>query len=315
MNYIKRLISAILNVIVVSLIVFLIFELLPGDPVIAKMGTEGNAVIEAQLREQFGLNRPLYIRYLSWLGEALRGNLGFSFSYSNYTVVELIKSRLVTTLSIAIGTLVTVITLSIPLGVWIAKNAEKKYVKFIKILSQIGFSLPNFWVGVILLLIFSLKLKLVPVMGVINWERYPERTIETLILPILSLSIGTIPLVSHYLSNAMKDESKKDYVRLAKSKGLGKGEIFKRHILRNSLISVITILGMITISLVTGTIVIENVFALPGLGTLLMQGINQKDYPLVQGIILYISIAIVFINFVIDTLYSLIDPRIRVRGR
>ena len=315
MSYIKRIISAITNVIVVSLIVFLIFELLPGDPVIARMGTEGNAVLEEQLREQFGLNRPLYERYLSWLGEALSGNLGESYSYTNYSVVELIRGRLVTTLSIAVGTLLTVVTLSIPLGVWLAKNEEKRYVRVIKVLSQIGFSLPSFWVGIILLLIFSLKLKLVPVIGRIDWIRSPQKSMEALFLPILSLSIGGIPLVSHYLSNAMRDESQRDYVRVARSKGLRKGEIFNRHILRNSLISVVTILGMITISLVTGTIVIENVFALSGLGTLLVQGINQKDYPLVQGIILYISIAIVFINFVIDILYSIIDPRIRVRGK
>lgn len=315
MNYIKQLVSAALNIIVVSLIVFLIFQMLPGDPVISRMGTEGNAVLEAQLRAEFGLDKPLYMRYLHWLMGVFKGDLGTSFSYSGYTVVELIKSRLTTTLSIALGTLITVIVLSVPLGIWMAKNIHRRYVRVIKAISQIGFSLPSFWVGIILLMIFSLKLKLVPAIGTINWSRYPMRTLETLILPILSLSIGAVPLVSHYLSNAMKDESRKDYVRVARSKGLKRDEIFNRHILRNSLISVITILGMITISLVTGTIVIENVFALPGLGTLLMQGINQKDYPLVQGIVLYISIAIVFINFVIDIIYSLIDPRIRIKGR
>lgn len=315
MNYLKRLLSAAVTVIVVSLIVFLMFQMLPGDPVLARLGTEGNAILEARLREELGLNQPLYVRYFKWFLGVLKGDLGKSFSYSNYAVIDLIKSRLVTTLSIAAGTLVTVIALSIPLGVWIAKNSQKKYVKVIKAVSQIGFSIPSFWLAIILLMIFSMKLKMLPAIGTINWSRYPMRTFLSLILPVISLSIGTIPMVSHYLSNAMADENRRDYVRIARSKGLGKNEIFNKHILRNSLISVITILGMITVSLVTGTIVIENVFALPGLGTLLMQGINQKDYPLVQGIVLYISIAIVMINFVIDIIYSIIDPRIRIKGR
>ncbi|MEG2486283.1 MAG: ABC transporter permease, partial [Cetobacterium sp.] len=208
-------------------------------------------------------------------------------------------------------TLIIVLATSIPLGTFLAKNNKIKFFKFLKVFSQIGFSIPAFWIAIILIYIFSLKLKLLPTLGTINWNRYPITSMKSLILPVLTLSISKVPLVSHYLCNSMIEESTKDYVRVAKSKGLNQNEIYRNHILRNSLISVITIIGMITIYLITGTIIIENVFALPGLGTLLMEGINRKDYPLVQGIVLYISLAVILINFLIDIAYSIIDPRIR----
>ncbi|MGL4307508.1 ABC transporter permease [Cetobacterium sp. SF1] len=314
MNYLKKILSALSTVFITSLIIFLLFELLPGDPVLARMGVESDPIVEARLREEFGLSQPVYMRFFKWIYQVLKGNLGNSFSYSNYTVLELIKSRVPTTLTITLGTLLIVLIVSIPLGSLLARKQEKKSFRLLKIFSQVGFSIPSFWVAIILMYIFSLKLKLLPTVGTVNWSRYPITTIKSLVLPILTLSISKVPLVSHYLSNSMLEESHKDYVRVAKSKGLSMDEIFKKHILRNSLISVITIIGMISIYLVTGTIVIENVFALPGLGTLLVEAINRKDYPLVQGIVLYISIAVIFINFIVDIAYSIVDPRIRKRG-
>lgn len=314
MNYLKKILSALSTVFITSLIIFLLFELLPGDPVLARMGVESDPVVEARLREEFGLAQPVYIRFFKWIFQVLRGNLGNSYSYSNYTVLELIKSRMPTTLTIMVGTLIIVLLVSIPLGSLLARKQDKKIYRIFKIFSQVGFSIPSFWIAIILMYIFSLKLGLLPTVGTVNWSRYPITTIKSLALPIATLAISRVPLVSHYLSNSMLEESHKDYVRVAKSKGLSKDEIFKKHILRNSLISVITIIGMISIYLVTGTIVIENVFALPGLGTLLIEAINRKDYPLVQGIVLYISIAVIFINFIVDIAYSIVDPRIRKRG-
>ncbi|MEG0561553.1 ABC transporter permease [Cetobacterium sp.] len=311
MNYLKKILSSIITIFIVSLIIFLLFELLPGDPVLTRLGVETDPILEARLREEFGLNSPLYTRFFKWCFQVLKGNLGNSFSYSGYTVLELIKSRVFTTFIITVTTLIIVLATSIPLGTFLAKNNKIKFFKFLKVFSQIGFSIPAFWIAIILIYIFSLKLKLLPTLGTINWNRYPITSMKSLILPVLTLSISKVPLVSHYLCNSMIEESTKDYVRVAKSKGLNQNEIYRNHILRNSLISVITIIGMITIYLITGTIIIENVFALPGLGTLLMEGINRKDYPLVQGIVLYISLAVILINFFIDIAYSIIDPRIR----
>ncbi|MEG0068506.1 MAG: ABC transporter permease [Cetobacterium sp.] len=311
MNYLKKILSSIITIFIVSLIIFLLFELLPGDPVLTRLGVETDPILEARLREEFGLNSPLYTRFFKWCFQVLKGNLGNSFSYSGYTVLELIKSRVFTTFIITVITLIIVLATSIPLGTFLAKNNKIKFFKFLKVFSQIGFSIPAFWIAIILIYIFSLKLKLLPTLGTINWNRYPITSMKSLILPVLTLSISKVPLVSHYLCNSMIEESTKDYVRVAKSKGLNQNEIYRNHILRNSLISVITIIGMITIYLITGTIIIENVFALPGLGTLLMEGINRKDYPLVQGIVLYISLAVILINFFIDIAYSIIDPRIR----
>lgn len=312
--YLKKIFSSIITIFIVSLIIFLLFESLPGDPVLIRLGIESDPILEARLREELGLNAPLYTRFFKWGLQLLKGDLGNSFSYSNYTVVELIKSRFLTTFIISVSTLIIVLITSIPLGTILAKNHKVRTFKFLKIFSQIGFSIPAFWTAIVLMYIFSLKLKLLPTLGSINWGRHPISSLKSLILPILTLSISKVPLVSHYLCNSMIEESSKDYVRVAKSKGLTKNDIYVKHILRNSLISVITIIGMITIYLITGTIVIENVFALPGLGTLLMEGINRKDYPLVQGIVLYISFSVILINFIIDIMYSIIDPRIRKEG-
>lgn len=314
LNYLKKIFSSFITIFVVSLIIFLLFEALPGDPVLTRLGIESDPILEARLREEFGLNSPLYTRFFRWCIQILKGNLGNSFSYSGYTVLELIKSRFFTTFVITATTLIIVIVVSIPLGTILAKNYRKKTFKFLKVFSQIGFSIPAFWIAIILMYIFSLKLRLLPTLGTINWERYPITSLKSLILPILTLSISKVPLVSHYLCNSMIEESSKDYVRVARSKGLNPSEIYRGHILRNSLINVITIIGMITIYLITGTIVIENVFTLPGLGTLLMEGISRKDYPLVQGVVLYISFSVILINFIIDIAYSIIDPRIRKGG-
>lgn len=314
LNYLKKIFSSFITIFVVSLIIFLLFEALPGDPVLTRLGIESDPILEARLREEFGLNSPLYTRFFRWCIQILKGNLGNSFSYSGYTVLELIKSRFFTTFVITATTLIIVIVVSIPLGTILAKNHRKKTFKFLKVFSQIGFSIPAFWIAIILMYIFSLKLRLLPTLGTINWERYPITSLKSLILPILTLSISKVPLVSHYLCNSMIEESSKDYVRVARSKGLNPSEIYRGHILRNSLINVITIIGMITIYLITGTIVIENVFTLPGLGTLLMEGISRKDYPLVQGVVLYISFSVILINFIIDIAYSIIDPRIRKGG-
>lgn len=314
LNYLKKIFSSFITIFVVSLIIFLLFEALPGDPVLTRLGIESDPILEARLREEFGLNSPLYTRFFRWCIQILKGNLGNSFSYSGYTVLELIKSRFFTTFVITATTLIIVIVVSIPLGTILAKNHRKKTFKFLKVFSQIGFSIPAFWIAIILMYIFSLKLRLLPTLGTINWERYPITSLKSLILSILTLSISKVPLVSHYLCNSMIEESSKDYVRVARSKGLNPSEIYRGHILRNSLINVITIIGMITIYLITGTIVIENVFTLPGLGTLLMEGISRKDYPLVQGVVLYISFSVILINFIIDIAYSIIDPRIRKGG-
>lgn len=314
LNYLKKIFSSFITIFVVSLIIFLLFEALPGDPVLTRLGIESDPILEARLREEFGLNSPLYTRFFRWCIQILKGNLGNSFSYSGYTVLELIKSRFFTTFVITATTLIIVIVVSIPLGTILAKNHRKKTFKFLKVFSQIGFSIPAFWIAIILMYIFSLKLRLLPTLGTINWERYPITSLKSLILPIMTLSISKVPLVSHYLCNSMIEESSKDYVRVARSKGLNPSEIYRGHILRNSLINVITIIGMITIYLITGTIVIENVFTLPGLGTLLMEGISRKDYPLVQGVVLYISFSVILINFIIDIAYSIIDPRIRKGG-
>lgn len=301
MKYLKKLFSTLVTIFITSIIIFLIFEMIPGDPVLARMGIESDPIVEAQLRAQFGLDSPLYIRFFKWITQVFQGNLGYSFSYSNYTVTELILSRVNSTIFIALTTLVITIVLSIPLGITLAKNRDKGIFRFLKIFTQVGFSLPSFWISIILMYILSLKLHLFP-------------TIGSYALPILTLSLVKTPLVAHYLSNNMIEESHKDYVRVAKSKGLSKNKIYLNHILRNSLITVVTITGMITISLVTGTIVVENVFSIPGLGTLLLEAINRKDYPLVQGIVLYISFAIAFINFLVDATYNIIDPRTRNGG-
>ncbi len=314
MYYLGRILSAIATIFFVTVLLFVLLQVVPGDPVLSKLGAdemELNPLLAERLRIEFEMDKPIVERYVSWMKRVLRGDLGRSFKYDSYTVNELIEQRLSNTIVLALSSLATVVIIGIPLGIYLANVEGTRWGDFCNTLSQIGLALPNFWAAIIFLWLFGSVLGLVPIRGRIDFDK-PLQTMQTLFLPVLTLSIGGIASVSRYLKTSLIEEKGRDYVLLAESKGLSKRDIMDRHIFRNALIPVTTIIGLLFIGLMTGSIIIENVFSLSGLGSLLITSINNNDYPVIQGVVLYFSIIVVLTTFVLDMVYVLIDPRIKL---
>ena len=302
----------LLTVFLVSVITFVSFEVIPGDPVLSRLGVDADeAQIEALSRE-LGLDDPLPTRFFRWISGIFTGNLGLSSRYSR-PVSELILDRLPVTLSLAAISLLLIVSVGIPLGILSAKYGDRIPGLSISIVSQIGMAIPSFWTGIILIYVFGLILKWFSPGGYTPWSESPVEAFKSLLLPSVAIALPSIATVIRYTRNTVMEQMKNDYVRTALSKGLKMNAVLFRHVLKNAIIPVITILGMITANILGGSIVIEQVFTLPGIGRLLINAISTRDLPLVQGMILYISLMIVIINFLIDIVYTIIDPRIKLK--
>lgn len=315
MSIFKRFLSGVFTIFIISIVVFFMFQIIPGDPVLSQLGAEGiedNPQLAAKFREEFRLDDPVHIRYKNWVSNALKGELGNSFKYKK-PVAELIKKRLGPTMTITFLAMVLTVAISIPLGLYISKKEESSMGVAYNIFSQLGLAIPSFWLAIVFMWIFSLKLNLLPTRSVINWSM-PLQTIKSLIMPVLVLSIGNISIVIRYLVNAVNDEKNKDYVILAKSKGLLDDQVLNRHVFKNVLVPIITILSMVLINLAMGSIIIENVFNIQGIGSLLIVAIRESDFPVSQGVILFYSVLVVLINLIVDILYMIVDPRISLRS-
>lgn len=297
----------------VSMIIFFIFQILPGNPAQIILGLDADEQQVAQLEEKLGLNDPPLVRYMEWVGGVFQGDLGDSLKYQT-PVLDILKDRIPVTFSLAIVSLILTVIIGIPLGILIARSDGKWYSVVLSILTQLGIAIPSFWFGFLLILLFAVVLKWFPTYGYVPWSEDFWSALRSFFLPSLAIAISNIAVVIRYLRNTILDQAKMDYVRTAKVKGLGGNSIMYGHILRNALIPVITIMGMIIADTIGGSIIIENVFALPGLGNLLISSITSRDFPLIQSMVMYIAIFVLFINFLVDVLYKIIDPRIRMKG-
>ena len=312
MNYvIKKSITLLATLILVSLITFGVFQILPGNPVNIILGVDADPLQVQALSEKLNTDKPLGERYFNWVGNLLKGNLGDSIRYQT-SVGELMSQRLPVTVTLALIALTFTILVGVPLGIFLAKNNNRGIGQLFSILSQVGIAIPAFWMGIILILIFSVILNILPSGGYVSFSEDPVSCIKSFILPAVSISIGTTAVVVRYLKNTLLDEMKLDYVRTAYSKGLKENQILYKQVLRNALIPVITILGMITVEILGGSMIIESVFALPGIGSLIISAVSSRDLPLIQGLVIYLAFIVVVLNFIIDMVYSIVDPRIRM---
>lgn len=300
------------TVFLVSMITFVTFEIIPGDPVLARLGVDADEAKIRALSEELGLDEPLSKRFFGWITGLFTGDLGQSIRYSR-PVSELILDRLPVTLSLALISMALIVIIGVPLGILSARYGDRLPGILISVISQIGMAVPSFWTGIILMYIFGLTLRWVSPGGYTPWSVDPVEAFKSLLLPAVAIALPSIAAVIRYTRNTVMEQMKNDYVRLAFSKGLKMNAVLFRHVLKNALIPVITVLGMITANILGGSIVIEQVFTLPGVGRLLINAISVRDLPLVQGMVLYISLVIVVANFLIDIVYTLIDPRIKLR--
>lgn len=310
--YIRKLLTFLTTVMLVSVITFLVFQVLPGDPAQIILGVDADPGQLQALQLEMGLDRPVGERYAGWIADAAGGDFGTSLRYQK-PVSEILLERLPVTLSLAMMALVMTIVVGLPLGLYVTRRDGKLSALITSIITQLGISVPSFWMGFILILLFSVIFRLFPTYGYTPWSENPLQTIRSLFLPAAALAIPGIAVLIRYLRNTLLDQSRMDYVRTARSKGLRERVILYRHILRNALIPVLTILGLLTADMLGGSIVVENVFALPGLGSLLVSSINSRDLPLVQTLVLYIAVIVVAVNLIVDLLYQAVDPRIRLR--
>ena len=310
-RYVARRVAALAATLVfVSALVFVVVRVLPGDPAAIILGTEGSPEALARLRESMGLNRPLAVQYVEWLGGALRGDLGRSIQY-DLPVGALIVSRLPVTLPLALLAALFMTAAALPLGVYAATHHRRAGDYLAMIVSQVGISVPQFWSGLLLILFFSVHLGWIRAGGFEGWSNGPGPALRSLLLPAIALGLFQAAVLVRATRSSVLDVLREDYVRTARAKGLSEARVVGLHTFRNALIPVVTVAGIQLGQLMAGAIVLESVFALPGLGRLALGAISARDLPVVQGVALFVASSIVLINFAVDLAYGVLDPRIR----
>lgn len=306
---IRRLLSLGLSLLVASALIFSVVELVPGDPASFMLGTGAQPDTVAALRHELGLDQPLPLRYAHWLGGVLTGDLGHSFTYKT-PVAGMILDRIQVSLPLALMALMLAMAIAFPIGMFAAARRGRAGDTLVMGATQIGISLPNFWFAMLLVLIFAVRLRLLPAGGFPGWN-HPGAAFRALILPAIALALPQAAILARVLRSALIETLGQDYIRTARAKGLSAAQALSRHALRNALIPVLTVLGMQFSFLLAGAIIIENVFYLPGLGRLIFQAITQRDLIVVQGAVLVLVAAVILVTFLVDLGYALIDPRLR----
>jgi len=309
-----RLIGAIPTLLGVSVLTFLFIRLIPGDAIAARLGTSTALTPEqlASLRAYFGLDQPLYQQYWTWLTSLLHGDFGYSIRTGRPVLVE-ITERLPATLELAAAATLIAVLIGLPLGLLSAMKSRSRVDVVARIGGLIGLSLPSFWLGTLIIVLFSLYLRWLPnTGGYVDFIRDPLANLALIVLPAVTLGVALAAATMRMTRSAMLDVLGADYVRTAWSKGLPRGLIIRRHVLKNGLIVVVTLLGIQVGQLLGGAVVVEEIFSIPGVGRMLLAAIVQRDYALVQGGVLVIAILFVLVNIFVDLLYGYLDPRIRL---
>ena len=310
----KRLVGALPTLVGVSLLTFLFIRLIPGDAIAARLGTSTALTPEqlASLRAYFGLDQPLPQQYWSWLTSLFRGDAGYSIRTGRPVLVE-IAQRLPATLELAAAAAALAIALGVPLGLVSALRPGSRLDLAVRIGGLIGLSLPSFWLGTLIIVLFSLYLRWLPnTGGYVDFAQDPAGNLRLLLFPALTLGLALAAATMRMTRSAMLDVLSADYVRTAGAKGLAPRVIVRRHVLKNGLIVVVTLLGIQVGQLLGGAVVVEEIFSVPGVGRMLLGAIVQRDYALVQGAVLAIAILFVALNIAVDVLYGYLDPRIRL---
>jgi peptide/nickel transport system permease protein len=306
----KRLMAAIPVLFVVSVMVFLFLRMIPGDPATAMLGRDASVQEIEAVRLKMGLDRPLPVQYATWLGKALHGDLGLSV-ISGRSISRSILERLPHTMALAFLAIAIAIAIAIPSGVIAAVKQNTFTDRAVMLFSLLGVSLPSFWVGILFIIFFSVQLRWFPSSGYVSIYENVFQGLRYLLLPAVSLALVMAAVSARMARSAMLDVLRQDYIRTARAKGLGRWAVVVRHGLKNAMIPVITVIGLDFGWLLGGTVVIETVFGIPGMGRLVVYSILNRDYPVVQGVILYMAIIYMLVNLLVDFIVTLMNPRIR----
>ncbi len=308
---VKRILATIPVMGVVALFVFLMLRLAPGDPAAVIAGDYATAEDVARIREQLGLNEPIILQFVHWVGQLLHGNLGISI-FTNLPVTTLISQRLEPTVSLTLTTIVFTIVVAVPLGTIAAWKAGSLIDRFVMLFSVAGFSVPVFVLGYILIYVIAIQFHWLPVQGyksLISDGLWPF--LRHMILPTITLSVIFIALIARMTRASVMEVLQEDYVRTARAKGQTETKVLIRHALRNAAVPIVTVIGLGIALLIGGVVVTESVYNIPGLGRLVLDAVLKRDYPIIQGLILFFSFIYILINLLIDLSYTVFDPRIR----
>ncbi len=310
MKYIlQRIGIMLLTLLLVSMLVFLVFSIIPGDAAIAKLGTNATQEQIEALRDSLGLNDPIHVRYISWITGIFKGDLGTSISYEQ-SVASLLADKLTVTLWLSILSFIFIICISLPLGILLARCEKNILGRGLHLLLQVIMAVPPFFIGILLVLVFGLILKWFTPYSYVQPSEDFGAFLLCLIPAALAIAIPKIAMVVRLLRTNVLAQKTQDYVRTAYSKGASENRVYFFHLLKNALIPVITVLGMMLAEIMAGSIVIEQVFSLPGLGRFLITSISNRDFPVVSIIMLYMAAVVVILNNLVDILYHVVDPRI-----
>lgn len=324
----RRLVLAAPLLVGITFVSFLVIHLAPGDPVEQQTGElnpEGGAQAKQMLRELYGLDRPLVAQYWDWLTRIARLDFGRSFAPDGRPVLQKIAERLPVTLALNLIEMAIIVAVAIPIGVLSATRQYSLFDKVTTVFVFVGFATPDFWLALLLMILFGAQLGWLPISGLrsLNWEylpawRQPWDLLSHLVLPIAVATFGGLAGFSRYMRQSMLEVVRQDYIQTARAKGLGERAVITKHALRNAVLPIVTILGLSLPGLIGGSVIVESVFAIPGMGQLMVQAVFQRDYPVIMGNLVIVATLTLAANLLADVAYGLVDPRIRLtmgRGR
>jgi peptide/nickel transport system permease protein len=296
-------------VLLVCATIFILTNLLPGDPTVTILGEQASAAQRATARQQYGLDRPAPVRFVLWLGNAFSGDLGRSLR-SNEPVLEMLVARIPVTLELAALSILIAIAIGLPAGIIAARARGTWLDVVVSVLAMTSVAIPYFWMGILLIMLFALKLAWLPPSGYIPFLSDPIGNLRLMILPALTIGTAFAALIMRQTRASLLQVMSQDYIRSARAKGLSEPSVLLHHGLRNALIPVVTVIGLQIGALLGGAVVTETVFSLPGLGRMMVDGIFQRDFPVIQGAILFIVLCVIAVNLFTDVLYAWLDPRV-----
>ena len=306
----KRLFTLVATLLGASVVIFLVLEILPGNAAQMLMGPDASPEAVQALAEKLGLDQAPLLRYWAWISGLLAGDMGNSYAYSS-PVLELMLERLALTIPLALLAMGLTTAIALAVGLYAASRHNKLGDVGLMGVAQVGIAIPNFWFAILLILLFSVWLQWFSAGGFPGWSEDPLEALKSLLLPAVSLAVVQSAILSRITRSAVLDVLREDFVRTARAKGLSRRATLWRHVLRNAMIPVITVMGLQFANLLAGTIVVENVFYLPGLGRLIFQSISNRDLIVVRNCIMLLAAMVIVVNFVVDVLYAAIDPRIK----
>lgn len=307
---VRRLVQAVPLLLVVSSLTFVLISFIPGSVAAALYGLSATPAQQAQINRKLGFDQPIYLQYWHWLDRAMHGNLGHSL-LNGQSVVAILNGRLGVTLTLVIGTVVVVAVVGIGLGVVTALRGGL-VARSVDRLSWLGQGVPNFWVALILVAIFAVSWRLLPAQGYVPFSVSPSRWFDSFLLPVIALSLGPVAVVLKQTRTSMVDELSREYVRTLRAAGVSESSIVFKHALKNAAAPTLTLLGLLFVGLLGGTVVVETVFGLPGLGSLAVSSVPDHDLPVIEGVVLYFTIMVIVVNVVLDVIYSLLNPKVRI---